>query len=68
MRQRAAVLLRLLGADEGAGAPAGAPRGNAPPSAVADLMGGLDEPEQASAAPAAAGPDLMGEQSSNLSR
>ena len=56
MRQRAAALLTLLGA-EGAPAPAGAHRGVAPPAGVADLMGGLDEPSAA-----AASPDLMGEQ------
>ena len=54
MRQRAAALLTLLGA-EGASAPAGAHRGAAPPAGVADLMGGLDEPSAASASP-----DLMG--------
>ncbi len=64
MRQRAAALLRLLGADDGAGVAAGAPRGSAPPRAATDLMGGLDEPEQASAAPAVNGPDFIGEQPS----
>ena len=56
MRQRAAALLTLLGA-EGAEAPAGAHRGAVPPAGVADLMGGLDE-----ASAASAGPDLMGKQ------
>ena len=56
VRQRAAALLTLLGA-EGASAPAGAHKGAAPPAGVADLMGGLDKPSAASA-----GPDLMGKQ------
>ena len=58
VRQRAAALLKLLGNDS-AEAPPGAPRG-AQPASVADLMGGLDEPEVSGAA--AAGSDLMGEQ------
>ena len=58
MRQRAAALLKLLGADS-AEAPAGAPRG-AQPSSVADLMGGMDEPDSAPAP--AARSDHMGEQ------
>ena len=55
VRQRAAALLKLLGAN-GDEAPAGAPRG-AQPRAVADLMGSLDEPEQ----PDVASTDVMGE-------
>ncbi|CAL5227111.1 g10020 [Coccomyxa viridis] len=57
VRQRAAALLKLLGADS-AEAPAGAPRG-AQPASAADLMGGMDEPDNAAAA--AAGSDLMGD-------
>ncbi len=51
--QRAAALLKLLGA-EGTEAPCASSRG-VQPAAVADLMGGLDD-----SAPTAAGPDLMG--------
>ena len=62
VRQRAAALLKLLGADS-AEAPAGAPRG-AQPASAADLMGGMDEPGNAAAA--AAGSDLMGKHTIHL--
>lgn len=57
VRQRAAALLKLLGAN-GDEAPAGAPRG-AQPAGVADLMGGLNEPDE----PGVATTDIMGNQS-----
>lgn len=54
VRQRAAALLKLLGADKAAGAPRASQQ-----STVGDLMGGTDEPSPA-AAPQPSAQGLLG--------